>query len=647
MDITPIYELRTRLKTAMIAGTNLLQEDFRLKRAVEAIQPLLPVSPVFAKIGQLSGALLAAGQENKEGLLLDAVTLVDAVLCTQGAVAAAGELEPIITESYGTAITNAPYSMAKGLLDALENSGGGRYSYVMDARQNQPELFSDYRIKTALVKALGASYTELAEQVAEWLKEEGESVIPLLKAGFDPKGKKEMVRRAQVLDAVAKEKENSFYLEQLEQAEKEVRQTLVYALRHNPDNIDRLLEMIKSEKGNVKKAAYYALACQQSEEAEAHFRALVKKREADAIGFIELSETDWAADITAKGLKELLLPWTEDTQKSLDEQQAELITLYLRSLPFKRGEEIMECYRIAASVRGRLDKPLEGRKSVWETWFSRNHTRLSFRHAVPNVLRKALMIHPEPELCRLSIELYEKVKGTEQEADYFVTALTAKLLTEKDCCAWLKDQVSEKIKAGDEEKFPVSAEQYRKAYTTKAVCFEEALRTLRWSADRKAYVIFSGMTNPVDEKYISFYRDIRQEMSGEFTELLMTLKSFQIDDILSHCISPEDTEYRDKLLGYFYQRALVVQNNRRYCEILSRNGWRKCEGLAVAHFKSLGTADGWEMHIYLRELPGDEKSKAEEMGRVVELVKKGRLSRKNITDKWLEQFEQQLEYLKA
>ena len=40
MDITPIYELRDRLRTAMIAGTNLLAEDFRLKRAVEAMAPL-------------------------------------------------------------------------------------------------------------------------------------------------------------------------------------------------------------------------------------------------------------------------------------------------------------------------------------------------------------------------------------------------------------------------------------------------------------------------------------------------------------------------------------------------------------------------------------------------------------------------------
>ena len=40
MDTTPIYELRARLRAAGIAGTSLLSEDFRLKRAYEAFKPL-------------------------------------------------------------------------------------------------------------------------------------------------------------------------------------------------------------------------------------------------------------------------------------------------------------------------------------------------------------------------------------------------------------------------------------------------------------------------------------------------------------------------------------------------------------------------------------------------------------------------------
>ena len=52
MDVKPIYELRTRMRAAAIAGTNLLAEDFRFKKAAEAIKPLETASPVFAKIGE-------------------------------------------------------------------------------------------------------------------------------------------------------------------------------------------------------------------------------------------------------------------------------------------------------------------------------------------------------------------------------------------------------------------------------------------------------------------------------------------------------------------------------------------------------------------------------------------------------------------
>lgn len=59
MDVKPVYELRERLRAAVIAGANLLSEDFRLRRALEAFKPLETASPVFAKVGQLTAQLLS------------------------------------------------------------------------------------------------------------------------------------------------------------------------------------------------------------------------------------------------------------------------------------------------------------------------------------------------------------------------------------------------------------------------------------------------------------------------------------------------------------------------------------------------------------------------------------------------------------
>ncbi len=214
MDITPIYDLRDRLRTAMIAGTNLLAEDFRLKRAVEAMAPLEKAAPVFAKVGELSRKLIApddGGKDGKEGILLDAITLTDALCCTQGVVAVSGELESVFAdgdEEVGNIsnpyprmrLSNVPYSTLHPLQEALTTSGSGHYAYVTECHREHPELFRDYRVRVAMVQALGAAYAELADDVRAWLMEDGEDVIPLLMRGFDPKGKKEMVRRLHIID---------------------------------------------------------------------------------------------------------------------------------------------------------------------------------------------------------------------------------------------------------------------------------------------------------------------------------------------------------------------------------------------------------------------------------------------------------------
>ena len=95
MELTPLYELRDRLRAGIIAGAALAAEDFRLSRAPENFAPLEKASPVFAKVGQLGRSALAPDCQDRAGALLDAITLCDAVLCTQGAVAVPGELEDL------------------------------------------------------------------------------------------------------------------------------------------------------------------------------------------------------------------------------------------------------------------------------------------------------------------------------------------------------------------------------------------------------------------------------------------------------------------------------------------------------------------------------------------------------------------------
>ena len=197
MDISNIYELKTRLRAAMIAGTNLLSEDFRLKKAAENFSALSGASPVFAKINAMTEKLLS---ENSPECLLDTITLVDAVITTLGTSEVKGELEDLPDNGVSSVIVNAPHSQLSAVIDALTSSGGGQYNTILAARKDTPEIFNDYRVKPALIRGLGASYAELADTAANILKGMGKEIVPLLKRDFDPKGKKEMLRRVTVIE---------------------------------------------------------------------------------------------------------------------------------------------------------------------------------------------------------------------------------------------------------------------------------------------------------------------------------------------------------------------------------------------------------------------------------------------------------------
>ena len=187
MNIEPLYELKERLNTSMVAGISLMSEDFRFKRAVEQIEPLTKAAPIFAKIYQGALHILEVPLEQRANALLDELALLDAVLVTQAAAGIDGEIEAIPIEIEKKVITDAPYSKAAPAVEALSTTGGGHYSFLINLHQESPESFQDFRLRTALVNGLGASYTDLAAEVEEWLSEEDESILPYVKQGLDRK----------------------------------------------------------------------------------------------------------------------------------------------------------------------------------------------------------------------------------------------------------------------------------------------------------------------------------------------------------------------------------------------------------------------------------------------------------------------------
>ena len=303
MNLQALYDLKERLEHAAIAGTGLLQEDFRLRRAVEALTPLAAASPVFSKISTGASALLQAPEQERSARLLDVLSLVDAVVYTQGTTNLPGELvEP---EPGSGNYVQASYGQLQPLLAALSGTGSGRTSLIRDYWTNHPEYFGDFRVLPHVVSSLGDNYAELAQLICEILLKQGGGIIPLLKENFDPAGKTEMARRVRLIAQLAGQDENDWFTTVLPDSKKDVREALIQALSLSRENNQLLLDLCRTEKGKLKEAALRSLAFMQTQEAEVFWTKEMQKKP-NLVSCLKGVDSELAADLCAAEMSRFL-----------------------------------------------------------------------------------------------------------------------------------------------------------------------------------------------------------------------------------------------------------------------------------------------------------------------------------------------------
>ena len=629
MDLTPLYELRERLRAGAIAGAALAADDFRLARALEGLSPLEKASPVFAKVGQLGRSALAPDCQDRAGALLDAITLCDAVLTTQGAVAVPGELEALPPRAGGTALTNAPYSVVAPLVEALTTSGSGHYSTVVDTHETHPELFSDYRVRDALVKALGAKYAELADTAGQWLCQEDKSILPLLTQGFDPAGKKEMARRVQVIDTIAGGSLNDWYISQLEGAKKQVRVMLIYALRHCPENLELLLKLAKTEKYDNKDAARWALARIQNPGALPFWREMM---EADLIEngrFFMASNSPAATALTAelleRELEDLLAP---DDAPWYTEKEKRLANL-LYALVGKTGPAICDAYRKGAALGTKLDGSRawkNGKGHINEQMFFQRPggQKHPFSVALVEVLNQSIQWNPDPGLCALAEELYESYGGL-----WAGPAVCAALLTKgaEEAAAvgkkLLAPSLLERLTGKEEKQLLMNLVFGELAGPGGALpdFMRQGMDIVR-PAYRRLNNDPAGLVKAfwVD----LYYTPIAAPLDGWWYDLMMR---HRMDQKLQYFIDKEDPALCQKIGEYFCRRIKmgVLDMPLQYAfNALTGCGWTQWKGLLLSYIQHTSqSVHYWEVRNILQYLPISSKEKGEELA---DIYAKGRFS---------------------
>lgn len=592
MDITPIYELKTRLRAAMIAGTNLISDDFRLKKAAENLAPLAASSPVFAKISAMTQKLL---EEKSPESLLDTITLVDSVLTTLGTTEVKGGLESLPDNGISSISVTAPYSQLSTVIDALTMPGSGQFNRIVEIRENTPEIFRDYRIKPALIKGLDASYSELANTVEDIIKDIGKEMLPLVKKGFDPKGKKEAVRRVHIIEELCGAEENDFYLEQLENSESDVRKALIFALRHDEKNIDKLIELTKTEKGKLKTAALAALASFDNEKIVDFFEEYAKKKPVDVLKIISRKSSKWTSELTARLIDTLLVD-DKGNKITLSQSAGKDVKLNTKATFFdlnsalwgKWGADIEKIYREYEDKQ----------------WYKQMSVRLG----------DSIIVTKDKSLMALAIELNNKPK---LKGDYDYAETVARFLSDEDCTEWLKNKVHElKLKS---------------AVNKKAVFESDITRVLKLMRyDNGGYVMriayFNDVTGDASDQWQFMSVPVAQDMKA-VTDILLKNPSEYYNAVIAEWIDPNDKELCKKIGEYFcdnirHFNGTGASDINLWCRCIGKCGLSNVKDLAADYFKNKGiTYTSWVKTI-VAAVPGDDKYRLEEARSIIEAAQK-------------------------
>lgn len=606
MDLQALYDLKERLEYAAIAGTGLIQEDFRLKRSIEALAPLAAASPVFAKIAAAAQSLLAAPAEERGRKLLDVLSLVNAVVYTQGTVTVPGELQPL--EKRGGTYVQASYGQLQPLIAALSGTGSGRFAQIKRYWVEHPEYFRDFRVLPYVIRTLGDPYGELCDLISHILQSIGADVIPLLKEGFDGKGKREMVRRVQLIEAIAGAQENDFYLSELEEAEKEVRGALIYALRHEKANAQKLVELCQTERSGPKKSAHWALAKLESDVAWDYWEALAEKDLKQAASYMTLSTVRSAGVLVARALDRVLTELVALSRGGLKRENVDRLQELLYALPGKTGAEICEVYRRMAALGASLDaesytapngQSMAMRLRGAEDW----KEDLRFSQVVPIILRRSILLNPAPELMALAKELSRK------HVVYQIPAVTAAMLT----------GTAEEAFDAAEPWLRTVGLVLRKRPKESIAILSRALQNIGWSKDAGGLVFRAAFADPASGS-VMVERLVKSHLDPRWYQYLTAPGGDEVMDSYLFCLmDPTDGTLKAQLGQYFYKRALTVNDNSSYMYWLRTCGWTDCRGLLENYCKH-NKVNTWSFMQQMEQLPGGAAQKSAEVERVLKLI---------------------------
>ncbi|MEK8130531.1 HEAT repeat domain-containing protein [Paenibacillus filicis] len=349
MSTALLQELHQEVRRVYIAGSDLAEEDFRLKRLLPQFQQLGERSPVFKRLSEMIAALITPEAPEHERLstaetLQELASLLNSVLYTQGATAPTGELTPVRHQP--TAMpTQASYRQLAAVREALTTTGGGRYEIVHEAAGQG--LFHDLRMVRLAIRALGDPYAELADFMAlKVLPTLSAEIIPSLLESFNPDGGRADARKLQVVAVIDKAAHLEWIARAARAGSDEVRVTAIEWLSGEKAYEPELIEWTKDKKKSIRQAAYLTLSSLDTEAVRNRLYEGLTGKDADiASEGVRMSESPVLMDRVTEELNARILDLIHKQPDAKNtETLVEKILLLTAVLSGKQSDRLLQVY---------------------------------------------------------------------------------------------------------------------------------------------------------------------------------------------------------------------------------------------------------------------------------------------------------------
>ena len=625
MNFEPLYELKNRLENVAVVGINLAKDDFRLQRAVEQIKEYSTVAKVFKQIYDM-GQKLLSDDEDKCDIFLDLLALLDAVLCTQAITYSGEKPQEIKTIAKSKDFyKELHYSELSPLIYAFTKTGGGRYQVIENTIKNTPEIFNDFRVKTYMIHGLSDSYTAIGDLMIEELGKLGKEIIPLLKDGFNPQGKREMLARLDIISHIGKENENDFYKYCIENGSKEIKEFAIGALKYSQDNIDYILNLTKIEKGKLKNKAFEVLSYMSDSRAEKEWDKFFKKKPLENIEYLRGTDQQWATDylnnfigVYIEELKNRSLKTAEERRivenevtricsVILNKRTDKILSLFKDLYPYNKYEikKILSFY-IVTDLNKELTDLIKELARKYEGEFLEQEFLIS-------------LIKDKPETVYKNFSKYAGVGGLEEEIKKLFNSL-------------FKDN---KISKNKEE--AKAQEEFRTLFN---VIFH-----IYYNEESKEYILqWSNMItyNSIQIKLSGFdkrWYNVIFELDDDYYEKWNYYSSYNTS--IKRLYNPDIKGMKEKYGAFYYNIVLSRIPYSEDIEFLNKLGWTDYIDFLKGNIdieknpSALASRIRYINYI-LKDIPISETELKKQLEEIIEMDKKAKRASINLCKDWLE-----------